>query len=301
MENRLAEIPDYRLNFGIEHESASNGTTTKDEMILKHYLRKEHKMSFPMASRPIAGIKVQTGVDCAMGLHNFSPIRGVQEPMDINEAVRYALTEYQGYTPRTWDNGKDAEEYEEFREHIPEMIKHAVDGLHKYFEGVNRIEGESMKQFVEPKIDVPVVLYQDYSGGGRQIDLKCSLPMRNPPKKDGTRSWRVPKPKTEPSAQQVMQQAVYWKATGEKPALLFVTASGYNIVDETNCELMTEDNLQKAYDDVVRSWLVTQNLLKASRGSWKTLAGLVQPDMVQIAQRHGPNITNLAKQLWSIT
>ena len=172
------------------------------------------------------------------------------------------------------------------------MIKHAVDGLHKYFEGVNRIEGESMKQFVEPKIDVPVVLYQDYSGGGRQIDLKCSLPMRNPPKKDGT--------KTEPSAQQVMQQAVYWKATGEKPALLFVTASGYNIVDETNCELMTEENLQRAYDDVVRSWLVTQNLLKASRGSWKTLAGLVQPDMVQIAQRHGPNITNLAKQLWEL-
>jgi hypothetical protein len=97
-----------------------------------------------------------------------------------------------------------------------------------------------------------------------------------------------------------MQQAVYWKATGEKPALLFVTASGYNIVDETNCELMTEENLQRAYDDVVRSWLVTQNLLKASRGSWKALAGLVQPDMVQIAQRHGPNITNLAKQLWEL-
>ena len=296
----MAEIPDYRINFGMKHESSSNATIPKDEMVLKHYLRKEHKMSFPMASRPISGIKVQTGTDCAMGLHNFSPIRGQQDPMEINESVRYALTEYQGYTPRTWDNGKDAEEYEEFREHLPEMIKHAVDGLHKYFEGVNRIEGESMKQFIEPKIDVPIVLYQDYSGGGRQIDLKCSLPMRNPPKKDGTRSWRIPKPKTEPSAQQVMQQAVYWKATGEKPALLFVTASGYNIVDETNCELMTEDNLQRAYDDVVRSWLVTQNLLKASRGSWKTLAGLVQPDMVQLSARHGPKITQLAKQLWEI-
>ena len=159
----------------MKHESSSNATIPKDEMVLKHYLRKEHKMSFPMASRPISGIKVQTGTDCAMGLHNFSPIRGQQDPMEINESVRYALTEYQGYTPRTWDNGKDAEEYEEFREHLPEMIKHAVDGLHKYFEGVNRIEGESMKQFIEPKIDVPIVLYQDYSGGGRQIDLKCSL------------------------------------------------------------------------------------------------------------------------------
>ena len=57
------EVPDYRKSFGIIHESASNGTATKDEMILKHYVRKEHKMGFPMASRPISGINVQTGVD----------------------------------------------------------------------------------------------------------------------------------------------------------------------------------------------------------------------------------------------
>jgi len=294
------ETPDYRKSFGIIHESASNGTASKDEMVLKHWLRKEHKMRFPMGARPIAGINAQTGADCALGLHNYSPIKGQQEPMDINEAVRFALTEYQDYTPRKWDNGKDAEEYEEFREHLPEMVKYAVEGLKQFFDGVNRIEGESMKYHDEPLIDVPIMLFQDYSGGGKQIDLKCSLPMRNPPKKDGTRTWRVPKPKTEPTAQQVMQQAVYWKATGEKPALLFVTSAGYNIVDESNCEYLEEDNLQKAYDSMVHSWSVTQNLLKASNGSWKTLAGLVQPDMVQLSARHGPNIIKLAKQLWEI-
>ena len=46
----MAEIPDYRLNFGMKHESQSNATITKDEMILKHYIRKEHDISFPMAS-----------------------------------------------------------------------------------------------------------------------------------------------------------------------------------------------------------------------------------------------------------
>ena len=81
--------------------------------------------------------------------------------MEINESVRYALTEYQGYTPRTWDNGKDAEEYEEFREHLPEMIKHAVDGLHKYFEGVNRIEGESMKQFIDELLKIIRIILSD--------------------------------------------------------------------------------------------------------------------------------------------
>ena len=28
------------------------------------------------------------------------------------------------------------------------------------------------------------------------------------------------------------------------------------------------------------------------------LAGLVQPDFVEIAQRHGPDIVKLARQLW---
>ena len=40
------EVPDYRKSFGIIHESASNGTASKDEMVLKHYVRKEHKMDF---------------------------------------------------------------------------------------------------------------------------------------------------------------------------------------------------------------------------------------------------------------
>lgn len=132
-----------------------------------------------------------------------------------------------------------------------------------------------------------------------QIDLKCSLPLRNPPKKDGTRSWRIPKPKTEPSWQQAIQQAVYWKATGQEPSLLFVTASGYHIANKENCQALTEENLELAYNDAVRSWKTTQNLVKAANGNWRTLAGLVQPDFVEIAQRHGPDIVKLARQLWS--
>ena len=42
-------------------------------------------MSFPMASRPIAGIKVQTGVDCAMGLHNFTVQSEVSKRVNGNQ------------------------------------------------------------------------------------------------------------------------------------------------------------------------------------------------------------------------
>jgi hypothetical protein len=177
---------------------------------------------------------------------------------------------------------------------------HSIAGVNEFFQGANQIAGEHQRWLDEPKSDVPIMLYQDFSGAGTQIDLKCSLPMRNPVKKDGTRTWRTPKPKTEPTWQQVVQQSIYWKATGETPALLFVTGSGYHICTPENCEALSEANLNRAYNEAVQSWVITQNLLKAANGSWNTLFGLVQPDINEIARRHGPSIVTLAKQAWSI-
>jgi hypothetical protein len=256
-------------------------------------------MNFPFGARPRAGQIVQEIADHALGLHDYSPIYGRKEGLGLTEAVRYGLTEYMNYQPRQWDDGKDLEEYDCFKEYLGEMAKHAVDGLNEYF-GDGEIEGEFQRWHKDDRLDVPIMLYQDYAGDGKQIDLKCSFPLRNPVKKDGTRTWRVPKPRSEPTEQQLMQQAVYWKATGDKPALLFVTAAGFNIVDETNCEMMKPERLEEVYNTIVMRWTVQQNLLKAANGSWRTLFGLVQPDFGQIAQRHGPDILKIAKEAWRI-
>lgn len=293
------EVPAYRESFGATHNSASGGTQPLDEHILKLYLRKEYKMNFPFGARPRAGQIVQEIADHAVGLHEYSPIYGRKQGIGLPEAIRYGMTEFMSYMPRQWDDGKDAEEYEEIKEHIGEMGKHAVDGLNEYF-GDGELEGEYQRWHQDDRLDVPVMLYQDYCGDGKQIDLKCSFPIRNPLKKDGTRTWRVPKPRSEPTEQQLMQQAVYWKATGDKPALLYVTAAGFNIVDETNCEAMKTENLERKYEEIVMRWTIIQNLLKAANGSWRTLFGLVQPDFAQIAQRHGPDIIKIAKEAWRI-
>jgi len=290
-------IPDSFKDMGYTHDSASGATTTKDEMILKLWVR-HHKMQFPMAARPWAGICTQHGTDLALGLADYNEDIGSQEPVPMAEAVRSALAKYDEYQPRTWDEGKDAEEYEAFREHIPEMIGQAIAAVKECFAQSNLIEGEFQRWHKVDGLDVPIMLYQDYSAGGIQADLKCSLALRNPPKKDGTRSWRIPKPKTEPTWQQTVQQAVYWKATGQTPSLLFVTASGYHIANSQNCEALTESSLDRAYNDAVRSWKITQNLIRAANGNWHTLAGLVQPDFNEIARRHGSTILELARQLW---
>ena len=293
------EIPDYSLFFGRKHVSASGATQPIDEHVLKLYLRKEHKMNFPFAARPRAGQIVQSIADMALGVHDYSPIYGPKEPMDIDEAISRGLTEFEFYKPRDWDGGKDAEEYHHFKEVIPTMARYAVEGIREFYKGV-AFEGEYQRLYNEEKLDVPVILFQDFTGAGRQIDLKCSLPLRNPPKKDGTRTWRNPKPKTEPTPQQIMQQAVYNKATGDEPGLLFVTPAGYNIVTAENCDALKPEALEATYQDVVQRWVVQQNLLKAANQSWSKLFGLVQPDFGQIAGRHGPDILKIARETWRV-
>lgn len=293
------EIPDYRKDFGSYHNSASGATQPTYEHILKLYLRKEYKMSFPFAARPRAGQIVQEIVDFHLGFDNYSPINGKKEGMLITSAIKKGLDEYKTYQPRDWDDGKDKEEFDQFKEVIPEMAIIATEGLKEYFGGTD-FEGEYQRWHHDERIDVPTMLFQDYCGHGLQIDLKCSFPMRNPPKKDGTRSWRNPKPKTEPTAQQQMQQAVYWKATGDKPALLFVTPAGYNIVNEDNCAAMKPEALEEVYEDVVGRWLTIQNLLRAANGNWKNLFGLVTPDFGEIAGRHGSEILRIAREAWRI-
>lgn len=292
------ETPEYRKEFGAAHDSASGATQDQWEFVLKLYCR-HLQVKMPMAARPMCGIVVQDGANKILGLDKYQPLIGQQDGMEETKAIAEAMQRFNKYKPRTWDDGKDAEEFEAFKDYIPDMILHAAEGVREAFKHANMIEGEYQRWHNEPKIDVPIMLYQDYSGGGKQTDLKCKPPLRNPPKKDGTRSWRVPKVDgITPTAQQQMQQSVYRKATGEPPSLLFVSASGYYIADEDNCDLLKPEALDRAYADVVRSWQINQNLLKAANGSWRTLAGLVQPDFNEIARRHGPSIVDVANQLW---
>lgn len=294
------EIPDYRKQFNCYHNSASGGTQSTYENLLKLYIRKEYGMQFPMSARPRAGQIVQTGCNHYFGLHDYSPVRGQQEGMSLGEAVRHAMTEYMHYKPLTWDNGKDMEVFEACKEVIPDMIRHAVHGVEEYFGKNVEMVGEYQRVFKDDRLDIPTIMFLDYADDTRQVDLKCSLPVANPPKKDGTRTWRTPKPKTEPTWTQAAQQSVYTKGTGLIPALLFVTGEGYHLCTPDNCDMLKPDALEEAYERIAQRWLTIQNLMKAANGSWKNLFGMVAPDFAEIAQRHGPEILEIAKQTWRV-
>ena len=298
MELIMTDIPEHYKQLGHSRESASAATIELYEWILKNYGMVEHKMRFPMSSAPMLGIAAEYGTKLYFGLADYDPMLGAQEPMDINEATRHALSKFDEYKPRTWDGGKDAEAFDAYRETLPEIIISAVQAVQRCFAQANTIEGEYQRWMNVDGLKVPVVLYQDFSAGGIQADLKVSVSQRNPVKQDGTRTWRVPKPKTEPTWNQVKQQAVYWKATGQMPSLLFVTGKGYHVANSQNCEQLTEASLERAYNDVVRTWMTHQNLIEAAQGSWRKLAGLVDPDFNEIARKHGSTWVEIARQLW---
>ena len=148
------EIPDYCKNFGLFHQSASTANLPIDQAILKLYLRQEHKLNYPDAARMMLGRLVQTALDHHLGLHDFSPIKGQQEGLEINQAIRESLTEYQQYTPRTWDNGKDQLEYETYQDYLPDMVKVAAQGIKEYFQNVNSIDGEFAQHHIEEQLSL---------------------------------------------------------------------------------------------------------------------------------------------------
>lgn len=292
------ELPQNFIDLGYQYDSAYGANQSKADYVLKKWLQKEHKLRTPPSARMMSGTLVQKGADMVLGLHNYNEMVGQQEGMPIAEATRHIMAEYDEYQPRSWEE-KDREEHEAFREYIPEMIANAVAAVREWSASANLLEGEHQSWHTVDGLIVPIMYYRDYHAGGKFADTKCQLPQRNPKKKDGTFTWRIPKPQSEPTWNQTVQMAIYAAASGQEPSLLYVTASGYNIVNSQNCEALTKENLERAYNHAVRSWMTTQNLMRAANGSWKTLAGLVCPDYNEISRMHGPDIVKLAKQLWS--
>ena len=285
-----------------KHDSASGATSPKYEMIFKLWLRATTNLNpvFPDNAAMLTGRTVEMGVRRVEGLENFDPDKGKQDGMPVAEATRHMMADFDEYVPRDWDEGKDKEEHEAFREHLPDMLANALEGLKAWQNkhGLNTVNGEHVTWHSVPELDVRIMMFRDFYGGDVLCDLKCKMPQRNPLKKDGTRTWRIPKPDMQPSENNIKQMSVYWRATGQKPSLLQVTASGFHIWDEDNCPLLQEQHLEQVYQDVKRSWITTQNLIRAAQGNWHTLAGLVAPDFTEIAKKHGPHILKLAREFW---
>jgi hypothetical protein len=208
---------------------------------------------------------------------------------DINEATENSLTGYDFHPANASQDKRD-----KFRELIPEAANVGIDLLSPIFSGAQE---ERKIELTLPGVLVPIMGYVDLFKEDQLAEIKTKAPRQGMVKKDGSRSWTKASLPKEPQWEHILQAAVYWKATGAKPNIAYVSSVEGIIYNADNCDKMSEDVLNYAIEEIRRKAITRQNLLAVSTDP-KVLAGLMEPDFSHpFYWSH--QFVNDAKELWS--
>ena len=206
----------------------------------------------------------------------------------IEDAIEAAVTGYD-FHPANFSQDKR----DKFRELIPAAANVGIELLSSSFSGAQE---ERKIELMLDGVLVPVMGYVDLFKDGQLAEIKTKAPRQGQVKKDGTRSWTKASLPKEPAWEHILQAAVYWKATGAKPNIAYVSSAEGVVYNPDNCEKMSEDVLNYAIEEIRRKAITRQNLLAVSTDP-KVLAGLMEPDF-----NHpfywGHQFVNDAKELW---
>ncbi len=104
----------------------------------------------------------------------------------------------------------------------------------------------------------------------------------------------------EPYPNDIMQVALYSKATGLKPVLIYATNSDFYTFDESNCELMTQPYLDQSVENARRLAIVRQNLLKKTTTTNELISLIEPPEWDSFFYDWGDEIQTKARKLWKI-
>ena len=235
--------------------------------------------------------EIVVGENAAYGTAVHEAIQGILcHGQDIDESVEASRLAFDFHPANTSQDKR-----EKFRELIPSAVERGVDLLSPMFMGGQE---EKKIELELPGIAVPIIGYVDLIKDGQLGEIKTKAPRQGQVKKDGTRSWTKASIPKEPAWEHVMQAALYWKATGATPNIIYVSADDGAIYNPDNCEKMEEAAMEFAISEMRRKAMIRQNLLSISTDP-KVLAGLMEPDF-----NHpfywGHQFVNEAKELWNV-
>lgn len=249
--------------------------------------RLDHKHNGSNSAKMQAGTLVQKACDDIL-------IRR-KDPIEVFDVY---FGQYQEYTPREWDGGKDARDWEICAEVFVDTIKTAVEAIKEACHQEAVIRGEVELKGCLPNNQVPHINRPDYVGVG---DLKTKWPRRNDRSKSGKTKASVPKSLSgQFEMNNVYQVAGGWHINNRKPVwLLYVTDTDYQLFNQGNCDELQPDFLEQVVRDQSVHHKVTEKMLLLADGK-SDLFELVSPDWSHISWSDPPGVIEEAKRIFKL-
>tara|TARA_R100001510_G_scaffold9203_1_gene7083 strand:+ start:451 stop:1383 length:933 start_codon:yes stop_codon:yes gene_type:complete len=217
-----------------------------------------------------------------------------KDPVEIYEL---ALKKFMDHTVRTWDNGKDARDWEICAEVLTDTIRSSVEGLREVMSG-QHIVGESELKGCLFDNELPHINLPDYVGVG---DLKTKWPQQDKRSKSGKKKASLPKALDGMfTINNVFQVAGGWYINGRKPVwLLYANESGYAIFNQDNCEQLQPEFLEQCCREMYIHHRAIESNLKA-HDSKESLLLSQPPNFSHISWSEPPGVIEEAKRIWGI-
>tara|TARA_X000001382_G_scaffold101737_1_gene76417 strand:- start:6 stop:929 length:924 start_codon:yes stop_codon:yes gene_type:complete len=196
-------------------------------------------------------------------------------------------------------NDKEKEQRFANKDSLPGVVENALAALEPEL-----IKGKENKIFCEEYISlqltdvvVPIIGRLDYRKDNNFYELKTKWSRRGKIKKDGTRSFYQTKCPATPQIAHVKQVAVYWKATGYKPHLVYASDVDQIVFHEGNCEQMKPKYLEEMLQEVRVAAIARQKIIQQSSTAQEA-AMLVQPQWDHFMWDMPGEWLSRAKDLW---
>tara|TARA_B100000029_G_scaffold231530_1_gene228941 strand:+ start:4437 stop:5516 length:1080 start_codon:yes stop_codon:yes gene_type:complete len=296
-------LPLFAQKLSISHFSPTQFALPDSAWLFKYiYLTQEQRRLLLKSNSAMeAGKRVGDALQrhLAEKIYKLNPLTKkvaptTNEKISLDNAIQEQLEIFKDYNPV---DDKDSDKKQKYLEEVPEIIRHAFNGLKELAiespitcERQVSITAESLKSSYISSPTLPTVGRIDFDFGSNQmsigenptsagdidtsvsmdaflphkiVELKTKYSRLGKIKKDGSRSFLVSPTPSIASFNHAVQCAVYaahWQF--KVPVyLLYATQGGYQIFDSTNCKHLTVEGMKKNIQIMNRTFMRREKIL----------------------------------------
>ena len=284
-------IPEYYLNFGLDHSSPAQFTKPIDWWIWNYaindqkYRRSRPKSPNMIGGNAVQGDKTRSFIHPTTEKEVFIQAHGLGAYLFEKQTIEQAIISAEEYCEeqKLLFSGDDYEHFEEVIQRTPKAIRRGIDAIKEFgIEKQKELASEDDVEWQYPGIDITTVGKTDIQTKSHVYEIKTTWFRKGgKSKKENKLLFRSNSLPSKPMYDHLLQTSFYWKATGKEPVIIYITGNpikdgnGYVIFTKDNCDELTKDYLENYIETARQTQLVRQNLLKISKTK-KDIKKLVQ-------------------------